>query len=283
MECGVAAIAVELVGDDVPVPGAHAAGRLQGQLIALLAGAQGLFGAHPLGGLDQDEQHAADPAGRCAVGNGTEREVEIALLDDVAGPAHQHRQIFAVETLGLAAQHQPMRALQIDLCAPGELREALAQPVGVMFPQERGVGVVIDQHQLRTPPQGHGEIGGGDHLDRQLKARGPGVASTQGRGGPVEGPNPRDHVAVRNLIDGPILIADVHFRVPFSRASATAKVHHDPMKAGFQAARRRSGELGQRKGPSPLMGRKKSFISIRCYLLARALGAEKRGGYRMAR
>jgi hypothetical protein len=40
VEHRVASVRIDPVGDDVPVPGAHPAGRLEGQLVALLAGAQ---------------------------------------------------------------------------------------------------------------------------------------------------------------------------------------------------------------------------------------------------
>jgi hypothetical protein len=160
---GVAGVGIDLVGEDVPLPGPDHAGHLARHLIAFLGGLQRLAVGHRLRDLDRRDQHPADAVRRARVGHGTVADGEVAgLLGPAAGDLQ--RQLLEGEPAAGPGQDVLVEGADRGL----EVRRGLVQP----GPQRRrmplvqggGVGVVIDQDEVGTPAQGHGEVGGQDHV-----------------------------------------------------------------------------------------------------------------------
>ena len=264
MKLGVARVGVDLVGGDIPVPGAYAAGGLQGQLIALLAGPQRLLGPHATGGLGQDDQHAAHAGGGAGLGEGAEADGEIALGHRAV--AVQRGQVQVLDQNAEAAPGHDLAFGPFGVRGRGRrgLGEALAQGARMPRAQHRSVGVVIDQHQLWAPAQGHREVAGDDHLDREAQAVRPGLARTQRRRRPVERVYPPAHVVAGRLVYGVSLITGIHHaRVP-SRPYITVKVQQTSWSARFQAAPQSHGIVIQRKTAAPAFwgGSGRDFMEI---------------------
>jgi hypothetical protein len=218
VERGEAGVGIDLVGEDVPVPGAHAAGRLQGQLIALFADSQGLFGPHPSGGFRQHDQHPAHAAARGGIGQGREAEREVAVGDGPVGMDGRQRQVLDDVAAARPVQYRALGRLGLGRRGRRGLGEGLAQHLGVALAQHRRIGVVVDQNQVAAPAQGGWEPAGDDHVDREPQAGRPAFARAQRRGGPVERRDPRAHAVARQRIDDPSLITGIDHPAPFPTA-----------------------------------------------------------------
>jgi hypothetical protein len=168
--------------------------RLQAALEDLVGGvergqhlAQPAQGAQPppvdhlTGGLRGDVHHAFDDAARTADGRVGEREVGLLeaaaaherhglVLDVVRAPAGQH---------GLHHRADRVPGLREDLAGRGAERR------GVLVGDQRDVGLVVDEDELRPPQQRHGELGVQREIDGVAQRRGPRGDRPERRGLPV--------------------------------------------------------------------------------------------------
>ncbi len=260
VEGRVAGVGIDLVGDDVPVPGADAAGRFERQLIALLAGPQRLFGPHPPGGVGQRYQHPADPGDGGRIGQRAEADREVALGHRSVGVLGQQEQVLDDLAAAFAGHDRPLSPLGLDRRGRRGLGEGLAQGRGMAVAQHRRVGVVIDQHQFRSPTQGAGKLAGHDHVDGEVQARRPGRARTQRRRRPVERLYPPTHVVGRRFIDGAPRFTGVHHARGPSHRVQRSRCSRPHRQRGFKPCGGKLGLSSNEKRPFPPLGRKRPFL-----------------------
>ena len=148
-------------------------------------------GAHPPGRFRHDAQHAAD----AAVVQRHRRigDVEIHLLAisralDVERPV--------LRGIGFAGgAHMRQQRLQIvPQFRPGLARRA-AERGGMLVPDRRRIGIVVQRDLLRAPEQHDLRLRGQHHRQRVAQHRRPVLYRPQRRGGPVMRGDPPPHVA----------------------------------------------------------------------------------------
>jgi hypothetical protein len=123
-----------------------------GQAAELLEDAEPPGGEHPLGGLGDGVEQARDGAAGLddrAVGEG-----EVALLLE-AVPGHHQRQVLVVRHP--AGEDVPDHRLDVGPDVDPDVGHGLTKSLRMAEAEHRGVRVVVDHDELRTPHEQHGE------------------------------------------------------------------------------------------------------------------------------
>ncbi len=142
---------------------------------------------HPVGDLDRGDQHPAYARGRRGIGDGAVAQGEASIVPTGPMPLDAQRYVLSEDGRRSALQQGGMDRLDlVPDFRPGLARRPAEGP-GMLVAEDRAIGVVVEKHEVRAPPQRHRKGGGEHDLRRQLQARRPVPARSQKGGRPVVG------------------------------------------------------------------------------------------------
>ncbi len=201
---------------------AHEPGHLAEQLFevgALPGLAQPLLDA--VGGFQRRDEDAADAGGAGRVGRRAVAQGEAGVIPAVGSTLDAQQHVACEHRFALPAEDLLVQSFDLrpDL-GPG-LAGGPAQRPWMLVAEYEPVAVVVDEHELRPPPQGHRKAGRQHDVDGHAQARRPALHRSQRSGRPVLFPNERRQLLRRQFREPLEMgVAVDHYRAPARPAAA---------------------------------------------------------------